>query len=153
MIMVSNLRFWLHWQKHAPPIDLDQMPQRNASVVMQELHMKPTIIPAMSAVVVCMLFVAYSGLGLAQDPDKALHDWQVQRLMEPSPRDLEKEHRGYVYIYDGLTEREVDTALNTQFPRIQNMMFVGTVKTDTRGEPLQDAESGQPIQESGGCGN
>jgi hypothetical protein len=58
-----------------------------------------------------------------------------------------------VYIYDGLTEREVDTALDTQFARIQNMMFVGTLKTDTRGEPLQDNATGQYAQESGGCGN
>jgi hypothetical protein len=91
--------------------------------------------------------------GVELDPDKGLHDWQVQRLMAPSPRAIEKEREGYVYIYDGLAEREVETALDTQFPRIQNMMFVGTVKTDTHGEPLQDAESGEPIQESGGCGN
>jgi len=96
---------------------------------------------------------ANPGHGMDLDPDKALHDWQVQRLMEPLPRDLEKERKGRVYIYDGLTEREVDTALDTQFPRIQNMMFVGTVKTDTHGEPLQDAESGEPVRESGGCGN
>jgi hypothetical protein len=65
--------------------------------------------------------------------------------MEPSPRDLEKEREGYVYIYDGLTEREVDTALETQFPRIQNMMFVGTVKTDERGKPMEDPKSGEYI--------
>jgi len=31
------------------------------------------------------------------------------------------------------------------------MMFVGTVKTDTNGQPLTDAATGQVIQESGGC--
>lgn len=108
---------------------------------------------SVGALHVSMLSFANPGHGMYLDPDKALHNWQVQRLMEPSPRDLEKERKGSVYIYDGLTEREVDTSLDTQSPRIQNMMFVGTVKADTHGEPLQDAESGEPVLESGGCGN
>jgi hypothetical protein len=115
--------------------------------------MKLTLIFGVGAMAVSLLSCADPGTRKYQDPDKALHDWQVQRLMDPSPRDLENEHKGYVYIYDGLTGREVDTALKTQFPRIQNMMFVGTVKTDALGKPLQDSESGQYIQESGGCGN
>jgi hypothetical protein len=52
-----------------------------------------------------------------------------------------------VYLYDGLTEREVDSALDTQFPRIQNMTFVGTAKTDER------CQIGQCIKGSGSCGN
>jgi len=32
------------------------------------------------------------------------------------------------------------------------MMFVGTVKTDARGEPLHDNATGAVIRESGGCG-
>jgi hypothetical protein len=73
--------------------------------------------------------------------------------MQPSPQELETERMGNVYIYDRLTEREVDTALNTHFDRIQHMMFVGTVKTDTSGKALQDPVSGQSIQESGGANN
>jgi hypothetical protein len=115
--------------------------------------MKLAFTYSVGAMAVGLLSFANLSSGAELDPDKALHDWQVQRLMEPSPRDLEKEQNGYVYIYDGLTEREVDTALKTQFPRIQNMMFVGTLKTDTHGEPLQDAASGRYVQESGGCGN
>lgn len=34
---------------------------------------------------------------------------------------------------------------------VVSMMFVGTVKTDTNGQPLTDAATGQVIQESGGC--
>jgi len=87
---------------------------------------------------------------LAQDPDQALHEWQLRRLMEPSAREVEKEHSGTVYVYDGLTEQEVEGGLNKHFDRIQFMMFVGTVKTDTSGQPLTDAATGQVIQESGG---
>jgi hypothetical protein len=115
--------------------------------------MKFTLVFSVGVMAVSLLSFASPGRGMDLDPDKALHDWQVQRLMKPSPRDLGKERKGSVYIYDGLTEREVDTALDTQFPRIQNMMFVGTVKTDTHGEPLHDSESGEPVQESGDCGN
>jgi hypothetical protein len=115
--------------------------------------MKPALIFSMGVMAASLLSVANPGNGKDLDPDKALHDWRMQRLMAPAPRDLEKERNGSVYIYEGLTEREVDDALETQFPRIQNMMFVGTVKTDARGEPLQDAESGKYVQESGGCGN
>lgn len=115
--------------------------------------MKLTLIFSVGALYVSMLSFANPGHGMDLDPDKALHDWQVQRLMEPSPRDLEKERKGSVYIYDGLTEREVDTALDNQFHRIQSMMFVGTVKTDESGNPMEDPKSGTYIQESGGCGN
>lgn len=102
---------------------------------------------------VSLLSFANLSNGMELGPDKALHDWLVRRLMDPSPQELEKERMGNVYIYEGLTEREVDTALNTSFGRIQAMMFVGTVKTDTSGEALQDPVSGQSIQESGGCDN
>jgi hypothetical protein len=115
--------------------------------------MEPTFISTAGAVAVSMLFVADPGLGMAQDPDQALHDWQVRRLMQPLPHELIKERSGSVYIYDGLTEREVETALDTNFNRIQYMMFVGTVKTDASGQPLLDTSTGQVVQESGGCSN
>ena len=86
-----------------------------------------------------------------QDADKALHDWQVRRLTQPLPQELAKERSGSVYIYDGLTDREVDAALDHQFGRIQYMMFVGTKKTDEQGRLKRDSVTGQVMQESGGC--
>jgi len=114
--------------------------------------MKHSFIFSVGAMAVSLSSFANMSSGMELDPDKALHDWQVRRLMQPSPQELETERMGNVYIYDRLTEREVDTALNTHFDRIQHMMFVGTVKTDTSGKALQDPVSGQSIQESGGCG-
>ncbi len=101
----------------------------------------------------CFVAAAYGGQSLAQNGDQALHDWLLKRLMQPSPHELERERNGNVYIYDGLSEREVDSALDRNFDRIQAMMFVGTVKTDPGGQPLHDAASGKVIQESGGCGS
>ncbi len=87
----------------------------------------------------------------AKDVDQALHDWQVRRLMQPSQREQKDEVLGKVYIYDGLTDREVEQALSGHFNRIEFMMFMGTIKTDERGEALKDAETGKPLQESNGC--
>lgn len=80
--------------------------------------------------------------GMAQTPNDNLHQWQVRRLMQPTPAELDKERSGNVYIYDGLSEREVESALDTHFERIERMMFVGTVKA---------APAGGTTVESGGC--
>jgi hypothetical protein len=110
-----------------------------------------TFTSAFWTVVICVLSVAYAGTGLALDPDQDLHDWLLRRLLQPSPHELKQERNGSVTIYDGLTEREVDTALDKNFGRIQTMMFMGTVKTNASGQPLYDAATGKLIQESGGC--
>ena len=79
-----------------------------------------------------------------------LQKWQLRRLHLPTAQELAKEQGGNVYVYDGLTDRQVDEALTTHFDRIQNMMFVGTVKTDSSGQPVHD-ERGNVATESGGC--
>jgi hypothetical protein len=114
--------------------------------------MRFTFLSAFRAAVFGVLIAAHPASVMAQqDPDQALHDWLLRRLMQPSPHELERERKGSVYIYDGLTEREVDSVLDKSFNRIQAMMFVGTVKTDASGQPLRDAATGKVIEESGGC--
>ena len=44
------------------------------------------------------------------------------------------EAKGRVTIYDGQEHRVVDRALDTQFHRIENMMFVRTRETSPDGE-------------------
>jgi hypothetical protein len=111
-----------------------------------------TFFPTTGGVIVSMMLAAGFSPVLAKEPGQALHDWQVRRLMQPLPHELNKERSGSIYIYDGLTELEVETSLNAHFDRIPYMMFVGTVKTDARGEPLYDKASGDVIRESAGCG-
>ncbi len=65
------------------------------------------------------------GIPLMAAEAVAAQDWQERRLLAPSERQLSIEQRGRVVIYDGLDERLVDSALDTQFGRMQNMMFVG----------------------------
>ena len=58
--------------------------------------------------------------GLAAGADD---DFQYNSLFNPSQSQLKAETRGRVMIYDGLPENVVDQALDTQFERIDNMMF------------------------------
>ena len=51
------------------------------------------------------------------------HQWQLQRLLYPDDRLLASE-RDRVFIYDGLYSYQVDDAMDNQFDRIDNMMFL-----------------------------
>jgi hypothetical protein len=58
---------------------------------------------------------------LAMAPSHA--DWQLKRLMTPSPPQLQAESRGQVFIYDSLDINQVEAAMDENFERIQHMMF------------------------------
>ncbi len=77
-----------------------------------------------------------------------LEQWLLRRLIEPTERERTHEREGHVYIYDGLSDREVEQAMNMHFDRIEYMMFVGTRRTDPTGEAPADADT-----ESPGCGS
>ena len=78
---------------------------------------KPT---ASTLIVSCF---ACSLTPLAQEA-LAEQDWQQRRLLNPSADERTREERGQVFIYDGLAEAQVDQAVDTQFERLQNMMFI-----------------------------
>jgi hypothetical protein len=82
--------------------------------------------------------------------DENLQKWQLRRLFQPTERERAHERDGYVYIYDGLTDRQVDRALELQFDRIEYMLFLGTRSTDETGQALKNA-SGKYLTESPGC--
>ncbi|MBW8457870.1 MAG: hypothetical protein K0M58_05450 [Thiobacillus sp.] len=87
----------------------------------------------------------------AEDSAQAnLEQWQLRRLNEPSERELAHEREGNVYIYDGLTAREVDQALSAHFDRIEHMMFMGTRKTVPADSENSNAD-GDVETESPGC--
>jgi len=64
----------------------------------------------------------------------AFEDYYQKILFEPSEAVLEAEARGRVTIYDGLHYATVMRAMDEQFNRINNMMFVGTVIEQEDGE-------------------
>lgn len=81
----------------------------------------------------------------------AVEIWQNNTLFNPSKSVLEREHSGSVMIYDGITDREIERAMEEQFNRVQAMMFVNVVKTDEAGEVLTDPMTNQPLDSDDGC--
>lgn len=51
-------------------------------------------------------------------------DWQMRRLMEPTPSQLAAESKGQVFIYDSLEINQVESAMDKNFDRIEHMMFI-----------------------------
>ena len=81
--------------------------------------------------------LSFSASTMASDMGN-MHSYQHNALLSPSSSQLAREEKGFVYIYDGLTNRTIDQAMDTQPERIKSMMFVNTKKTDRKGEVLQE---------------
>ena len=88
---------------------------------------------------------------LSVEPWAAADEWQVRMLNQPSEAQLALEKKGRVFIYDGLTDVQVESALDQQFERMESMMFVRTIATDRNGDRLTDPESGAVVVEDDGC--
>jgi len=80
-----------------------------------------------------------------------LQKWQLRRLFLPNERELEHERKGNVYIYEGLSDRQVEDAMSRHFDRIEYMLFLGTKRTDESGKVLRK-EDGTAAKESADCG-
>ena len=78
--------------------------------------------------------VLVSGLSMASIPASAVDSYQQRVLFSPSAEILQAEARGRVMIYDGLKNETVEKALDNQFDRIENMIFVRTVHIQENGE-------------------
>ena len=91
------------------------------------------------------LLLASGQLGAASD------DWQLRMLNQPSEAQLALEAKGRVFIYDGLTDAQVEQAVDQQFDRMGSMMFIRTVVTDTDGETMTDPVTGELMVEEDGC--
>lgn len=81
---------------------------------------------------------------------KAIENWQNNRLFAPTPDQRAQEQKGAVVIYDGLTDTQVEKAINHNFDRIQNMMFTRIVLTGKNGKPRHTAD-GQLVTADDGC--
>lgn len=83
------------------------------------------------AIFVSMLLMASSHAS-TQD------SYQERILFSPDFDTLQAESRGRIMIYDGLNNEIVERALDHQFDRIENMMFVRTVYIQENGEEEVD---------------
>ena len=80
-----------------------------------------------------------------------LQQWFQNRLFTPTEQQRVQEERGAVVIYDGMHDIEVNRAMETQFDRIEYMMFVGTIITNENGEPMRDEKTGEVMKEDEDC--
>lgn len=103
-------------------------------------------------VTVVVLTIASTGdtEAATQSLADAAANWQLKHLFTPSEQAIQQEQDS-VFIYQGLTDREVNKALDQQFDRIQHMMFTSIVVTDANGEVLRDPETGKAVVEDDGC--
>lgn len=83
--------------------------------------------PGLSAVILALAF-----LPAQADPDK-INEYQFRRLMQPTPGELAGEEKGRVFIYERMQDKQVDTALDENFDRMDSMMFINTQRS--YGEP------------------
>ena len=65
-----------------------------------------------------------AGLMLLSQTANAADSYQEKALFSPQQSLLLAEARGRIMIYDGLDSKVVDKAMDEQFDRIDNMMFI-----------------------------
>ena len=101
--------------------------------------------------IACMLF-ATTGASVFAESDDAVHtSWQLQRLFDPTPGQVQRESDNRVFIYNELPDTVIDRALNEQFNRVDRMMFTGTIVTDNEGSPIVNPDTGEPVTIDDGC--
>ena len=109
--------------------------------------MKNTLTHTLNSLV---LAAGFTTLLCAAGPPAA-GDWQEKLLFTPPDSQLKLEQRGRIMIYDGLTDKAIAKALDSQFDRIESMMFVRTIITNDEGNAVRDSETGQVVVEDDGC--
>ncbi len=81
----------------------------------------------------------------------AIDKWQVKMLVSPTSGQIAHEQEGFVFIYDGLTDKHVNDAMDMQFDRIDAMMFTRVKVTDDQGHAQVNEKTGEFIVEDDGC--
>ncbi|RKT45141.1 hypothetical protein BDD21_2558 [Thiocapsa rosea] len=96
------------------------------------------------------LLVAFSCASVAAAAAD-VSDIELRRLFEPSTSERAAEAEGKIYIYEGLRDIDVQRAMDEQFGRVENMMFIGTIKTDETGKTARDSKTGVAVTSDDGC--
>jgi hypothetical protein len=85
-----------------------------------------------------MIAILMSVLSMTPLSASTQDSYQERMLFTPGPETLQAEARGRIMIYDGLRNEMVEQALDHQFGRIENMMFVRTIYVQENGEQEVD---------------
>lgn len=81
----------------------------------------------------------------------AADQWQERMLFNPPSSQLDAEARGRIMIYEGMTDAQIADAMDSQFDRIESMMFVRTIHTGAQDEIMHDPESDRVEVDDDGC--
>jgi len=101
---------------------------------------------------ICSLIVGLSqNLAADESVTQGMDEWSMKSIYEPSQRQIEREKRGLVNIYDGFTDNQVNNVLDDKFGRIDHMMFTRVKMTGADGRVLKDPDNGEEIVEDDGC--
>ena len=101
--------------------------------------------------IVISLCLTLSHNAMADSQAPSLERWQMNMIYHPTGSVLERESKGFVFIYDGFNENQVRKILDTKFDRMDYMMFTRVKLTDTSGETLTDPETGEELIADDGC--
>ena len=88
---------------------------------------------------------------VAQTMGDAEREWQQNVVTSPTPVQLSLEQKGHIVILDGMTDKEVESIMNSQFERLGSFMFTRVIKTDHKGNPRKDPKTGELVMENDGC--
>jgi hypothetical protein len=105
----------------------------------------------MSRNVISTCFATVMTTSVLAGESEKIDRYQMNQLFQPSPNQLSRESGGFVYIYDGLTDKIVNKAMDAHADRIESMMFVNTKITDEKGDFKQDPDTGEILVEDDGC--
>lgn len=108
---------------------------------------QPTAASTLLATIGLAATLISSSIAAAAD----VSDIEQRRLFEPTEAERAAEAEGRIYIYDGLTDRDVQRALDDEFERVDSMMFIRTRKTDEDGKIKRDEDTGEVEVEGDGC--
>lgn len=81
-------------------------------------------------------------LGSSAEAAGSGNNWQLKQLHSPSEGLAKAERGGRVTIYDGIHGQEIDRAMDEQFDRIGNMMFI---------HPIEGTPTGQVLAQDDDC--
>jgi len=101
-----------------------------------------------------IVMVTYLAWGLHSTVNASamtLERWQTNMIYQPNESALEREGKGFVHIYDGFDETQVDQILDDKFERMDNMMFTRVKLTGFSGDILLDPETGDELTADDGC--
>lgn len=122
------------------------------AVSVKTAPVKAVSIKVLAFVTTCLFYAVSDSVFADDNPSQnKIHNWQMKQIQQPSLSLLEREAHGFVNIYDGFTDTQVNKIMDQKFERIDNMMFIRVKHTDSRGDVLTDPASGVAIVDDDGC--